>query len=210
MAPTPHPYDDAQREHIRANLQRFERRGIPDPELRRAGVAIVLIPETDGQTCFLLTRRAAGMRRHAGQWALPGGRLDEGENEVEAALREVQEEVGLQVPPENVLGLLDDYRTRSGFAMTPVVVWAGGDAKLVPDPVEVEAIFRVPLSELDRPDVPRTRPIAESDRPVLFTPLLGSHVHAPTAALIYQLKEVAIHGRETRVVDFEQPLFAWS
>ena len=90
-----------------------------------------------------------------------------------------------------------------------LVVWAGAERHLEPDPGEVAAIYRVPLQELDRPDVPRLRSIPESPRPVISIPLLGTHIHAPTAAILYQLHEVAISGRETRVSDFEQPVFAW-
>jgi 8-oxo-dGTP pyrophosphatase MutT (NUDIX family) len=124
-------------------------------------------------------------------------------------VRELSEEVGLDLPAESVLGLLDDYPTRSGFVITPVVVWAGDKSQLKPDPGEVAAVYRVPLEELGRPDVPRLRTIPESPRPVISIPLLGTHIHAPTAAILYQLHEVAIEGRETRVVDFEQPVFAW-
>ena len=76
---------------------------------------------------MLLTRRAAGLRAHRGQWALPGGRCDEGETPVEAALRELHEELGLELGPDDVLGLLDDYPTRSGYLITPVVVWAADE-----------------------------------------------------------------------------------
>ena len=67
----------------------------------------------------------------------------------------------------------------------------------------------MPLAELERPDVPRLRQIPESERPVISVPLLGTHIHAPTAAILFQLREVALHGRATRVAHFEQPVFAW-
>ena len=89
------------------------------------------------------------------------------------------------------------------------MAWAGGDAVLEPNPEEVAAVYRVPLSELDRPDVPRMRQIPESERPVISVPLLGTHIHAPTAAILYQLREVALWGREVRVAELEQPVFAW-
>ncbi len=211
--------DDALRERVREHLRRFERRVEPTAEapgaeparLRPAAVALVLVPgEPDAlEPCFVLTRRAAGLRAHGGQWALPGGRLDAGETPARAALRELREEVGLDLAPEQVLGELDDYPTRSGFVITPVVVWAAEVRHFQPDPREVAAVFRVPLRELERPDVPRLRAIPESDRPVISVPLLGTHVHAPTAAILYQLREVAVWGRSTRVHHYEQPVFAW-
>jgi 8-oxo-dGTP pyrophosphatase MutT (NUDIX family) len=201
--------DEDLRARISANLERFESWTHNDPSLRRAAVAVTLLADEAGRPCFALTRRAAGLRTHKGQWALPGGRLDGDESPVEAALRELSEELGLDLPRENALGLLDDYPTRSGYCITPVVVWAGARAQLEPDPREVAAAYCVPLAELERPDVPRLRSIPESDRPVLSIPLLGAHIHAPTAAILYQLRQVALHGRATRVAHYEQPTFAW-
>jgi 8-oxo-dGTP pyrophosphatase MutT (NUDIX family) len=192
-----------------AHLEAFDRRALPTDGRRPAAVAVVLLADETGQACFLLTRRAAGLRAHATQWALPGGRLDAGEGPERAALRELLEEVGLALGEGTVLGLLDDYPTRSGFLITPVVVWAGPVDRLAPNPTEVQALYRVPLADLDRPGVPRLVSIPESDRPVIQVPLLGRLVHAPTAAILYQLREVAVHGRSTRVAHFEQPVWAW-
>jgi len=197
------------RERLRANLDAFEARDHGGSELRPAAVAVALLGDDEGRPCFVLTRRAERLRRHGGQWALPGGRLDPGETPEAAALRELREEVSLDLPLPSVLGRLDAYPTRSGFAITPVVVWAGEATRLAPDPREVAAVYRVPLAELERPDVPRLRRIPESDRPVISVPLLGTHIHAPTAAILYQLREVAVWGRATRVAHFDQPVFAW-
>jgi len=120
-----------------------------------------------GGASFLLCRRAAKMNRHAGQWALPGGKLDQGETAVDAALRELHEELGMQLTPDHVLGLLDDYTTRSGFVMTPVVLWAGHNAQVVPEPSEVAHAYRIGLHELCRADSPRFVSIPESERPVV-------------------------------------------
>jgi len=204
-----HPFSDALRERARAHLAAFERRTLAPDGRRPAAVAVVLVPDDEGRGCFLLTRRAAGLRAHARQWALPGGRIDPGESAERAALRELQEELGLVREPGSVLGLLDDYGTRSGFVITPVVVWGEGDAALRPNPDEVAGVYRVPLADLDRPDVPRLVTIPESDRPVIQVPILSTLVHAPTAAVIYQLREVVVHGRPTRVAHFEQPVWAW-
>jgi 8-oxo-dGTP pyrophosphatase MutT (NUDIX family) len=172
-------------------------------------VAVVLLADDDGRACFLLTRRAATLRAHARQWALPGGRIDAGESAEGAALRELGEEVGLVLDGASVLGLLDDYGTRSGFIITPVVVWAGAAVELAPNPAEVAHVYRVPITDLDKPDVPRLITIPESDRPVIQVPLLSSLIHAPTAAVLYQVREVVVHGRPTRVAHFEQPTWAW-
>ena len=201
--------DGALLERARANLSSFDRIALPDDGRRRAAVAQVLLPDADGRPCFLITRRAATLRKHGGQWALPGGRLDAGETAARAALRELQEEVGLTLDESNVLGVLDDYGTRSGFIITPVVVWAEPDYELVPNPAEVAKIYHVPLDDLEGPDVPRLISIPESDRPVIQLPLLGTLIHAPTAAVLYQMREVVVHGRPTRVNHFEQPVWAW-
>jgi 8-oxo-dGTP pyrophosphatase MutT (NUDIX family) len=199
----------ALRERLRANLAAFERETVGDAGLRRAAVAIALVADAEGRACFVLTRRAPRLRSHGGQWALPGGRIDAGESAPAAALRELAEEVGLELPAGSVLGLLDDYATRSGYAITPVVVWAEDAGDLRPNPVEVAAAYRVALSELERPDVPRLRRIPESERPVISVPLLGAHIHAPTGAFLYQLREVGVRGRAMRVSHYEQPVFAW-
>jgi 8-oxo-dGTP pyrophosphatase MutT (NUDIX family) len=202
-------FDEALKARVRANLTGFARQAIAPDGRRPAAVAAVLLPDDDGRACFLLTRRTATLRAHARQWALPGGRIDSGETSEAAALRELQEEVGLALDASSVLGLLDDYGTRSGFIITPVVVWAGERVELTPNPAEVAHVYRVPLSELDKPDVPRLISIPESDRPVIQVPLLSSLIHAPTAAVLYQIREVVVHGRPTRVAHFEQPTWAW-
>jgi len=202
-------YDDALRARIARNLEGFARQAHAGEGLRSAAVALALLPDERGAASFVLTRRAARLRAHGGQWALPGGRLDPGETPAGAALRELSEEVGLQLAGDAVLGLLDDYPTRSGFRVTPVVVWAGADARLAPNAEEVAAAYRVRLAELLRDDVPHLRRIPESERPVISIPLLGTHIHAPTAAILFQLREVALRGVATRVAHYEQPVFAW-
>jgi 8-oxo-dGTP pyrophosphatase MutT (NUDIX family) len=163
-----------------------------------------------GGASFVLTRRSAGLNSHASQWALPGGRIDAGETPIEAALRETDEEVGVALDPSSVLGVLDDYPTRSGYVITPVVVWGGPDAVLTPAPSEVLAAYRIGLHELMRPDSPRFVSIPESNRPVVQVPLGGDLIHAPTGALLVQFRWAGLEGRiNKRVADFEQPVFAW-
>lgn len=202
-------FDGALLARARANLAAFERRTAAAEGRTAAAVALVLLPDEEGRGCFLLTKRAPTLRAHTGQWALPGGRMDAGESPETAALRELDEEVGLRLAGEAVLGILDDYPTRSGFVITPVVFWADEPGALAPNPAEVARVHLVPLEDLDAADVPRFISIPESDRPVIQLPILGSLIHAPTAAVIYQMREVVSHGRPTRVDHLEQPVWAW-
>jgi 8-oxo-dGTP pyrophosphatase MutT (NUDIX family) len=177
--------------------------------LKRAAVAIVLVEADDAEgTALLLTLRASGLRAHSSQWALPGGRCDPGEPPVRAALRELDEELGMRLTFDDVLGLFDDYPTRSGYLITPVLMWAGAGAALTPNPEEVASVHRIALSEIERPDAFDFTIIPESHRRVIRYDHHGQLIHAPTAALIYQFSEL-LAGRTTRVADLEQPVFAW-
>lgn len=190
------------------NLARFERRSAPADGRLAASVAVVVLPDERGQAAVVLTVRAAGLRRHGGQWACPGGRRDPGEAAEAAALRELAEEIGLDLPAEHILGCLDDYPTRSGFVITPVVVWGVQEAALHPDPREVAAVHLLPVAELT-PENVVLQPGPERERPVLSLSLPLGLLFAPTAAILHQFAEVAVFGRSTRVEHFEQPRFAW-
>lgn len=207
-----HRFDLTLRRRIESNLGRFERRPIVDNEKRKAAVALVVVPgEIEGQAALLLTKRPETLRRHGGQFALPGGRLDEGETDEDAALRELREELGLTLDAAAILGHLDDFPTRSGFRITPIVAWADDLTDLMPDPTEVAHVFRIPLADLESPEIPYLERSSASEHPVLSAPLrtLGHRVYAPTAALLYQFREVALRGADTRVAHFDQPRFAW-
>jgi ADP-ribose pyrophosphatase YjhB (NUDIX family) len=165
--------------------------------------------DVSGGAAFLLCRRTSRLTSHPAQWALPGGRLDPGEDAVDAALRELDEEVGVTLPHSAVLGLLDDYPTRSGYVITPVVIWGGGRLDLRPAPDEVVAVYRVGLHQLQREDSPRFITIPESPRPVVQIPLGNDLIHAPTGAVLLQLRWLCLEGLHDPVDELEQPVFAW-
>ena len=201
-------YDDDLRQLLRDNIERFDDRRIDDKKLTHAAVALTGVDSRRGAS-FLLTRRTATLNAHSRQFAIPGGRLDPGENAIEAALRELHEEMGVELGKASVLGLLDDYPTRSGYRITAVVVWAGGAVKVTPQPSEVERVHVVTLERLARPETPEFALIPESDRPLIRLNIARAKVHAPTAAIIYQFREVCLFGHSTRVDHLEQPVFAW-
>lgn len=202
-------FGDALRATLEENLARFARWSVSIEGRHHAAVALVVMPDAAGQAGVVLTVRASGLRRHGGQWALPGGRLDLGETPEQAALRELEEELGLALPPDHLLGRLDDYPTRSGFVITPVVVWGTASAPLKPAPREVASVHLVPFDDLLAPGTVITHSIPQSDRPVLALSILGTLIYAPTAAVLHQFAEVAVRGREVRVDGYEQPVFAW-
>ena len=176
--------------------------------LKRAAVAITVVAGDNGAPAFLLTRRATNLRAHAGQWALPGGRCDGNETAIEGALRELHEELELALRASDVLGQLDEYPTRSGYLITPVVLWGQTDQPIVPNAAEVSAAYRVPLAQILRDGAVEFVAAPDSGRPLVRVLMNGVWVNAPTAAVIYQFREMLL-GRETRVAHFEQPAFAW-
>ena len=194
------------RDTVAARVAGFPRIAADRPDLKQAAVA-VCVTQDEGRPCLLLTRRSARLRAHAGQWALPGGRREAGETAVDGALRELAEEVGLVLDAGSVLGLLDDYVTRSGYVMTPVACWAGPAGQLTGSEAEVASVHEVPLADLDVE--PRFISIPESVAPVVQLPLLGDYLHAPTAAIVHQFCRIACRGEVQRVAHYEQPVFAW-
>jgi 8-oxo-dGTP pyrophosphatase MutT (NUDIX family) len=214
-------FDESLRAALAANLTAHERRAQPLEGRRHAAVAVVLVDSDPdrhagetlggaGGASLLLCQRALRMTRHAGQWALPGGRIEAGETPLEAALRELDEELGVRLEPQSVVGWLDDYATRSGFVITPAVLWGGANPTLNPARDEVLGVYRLSLRELVDAE-PRFIAIPESDRPVLQLPLGSELIHAPTGAVLFQLRQVGLLGRTgERVDEIEEPVFAWS
>ncbi len=177
--------------------------------LKHAAVALVVVDGMNkNDPCLLLTRRSPRLRSHAAQWALPGGRCDKGETPVDAALRELDEELGLKISADDALAVLDDYPTRSGYVVTPVVVWGGRIKEITPNPDEVQSVHRAPMTQLSDDRRVEFLSIPESDRPVIRLRVWDSTIHAPTAAFLYQFRELWA-GRVTRVAHLEQPVFAW-
>jgi len=215
--------DDALRQRILGHLSDFMLHAGDAAAGHAAAVAVAITDEGHGaelsglatsaswstRAALVLTKRSSRLRNHAGQWALPGGRIDAGETPEQAALRELDEEVGLKLGADSVLGRLDDFVTRSGYVITPVLVWAGASREMAPNPHEVESIHRIPVEEFLRADAPMLEARDDSEHPVLRMPVGNSWIAAPTAAVLYQFRELCLLGRPTRVAHFEQPRFAW-
>ena len=215
--------DESLRLHIVGNLRDFSFKVHRSSQLRKAAVAITVVSidaasrqeeisscsVEDEDAALILTRRSVLLKHHAGQWAIPGGYLEEGETPEETAMRELREEVNLTLTEDHILGRLDDFTTRSGFVMTPIVFWGGSQVELRPNPQEVHSVHRIPIREFLRPDSPILESNSDSRHPILHMPVGNSSIAAPTAALLFQFREVAIMGKQTRVAHYEQPQFAW-
>ncbi|MBT3706816.1 MAG: coenzyme A pyrophosphatase, partial [Proteobacteria bacterium] len=107
---------------------------------------------------------------------------------------------------------LDDFVTQSGFCITPVVVFSENQLTPVPDPTEVEQIFNIPLAELKSASTHQPesdQPSSEKDGFSLSLPTVGHQIYAPTAAILFQFREVILLNRQTRVGHLQQPQFAW-
>lgn len=194
----------ALRARIEGHLARFDRIAMDIGERRRAAVAIVLSPTKKGPA-YLLTRRALHMRRGAGNYALPGGNVDPGEDAIDTARRETDEELGVRLGREAALGLLDDFVTLGGHVVTPVVFWTPEPLTIAPNPEEVHAAWFVPLADLDHPKAPRSEPNPDGGPPILRMYSRGGWLNPPTAAWLYQFREVCLHGRLVRTDAIGQP-----
>lgn len=185
-------------------LGAFGHTTVPDsPGSRRAGVVLCVVEDAGVPSVILIKRAHRG--RNAGQWGLPGGRMDEGETPERAALRELHEELGLLVDPGEVIGRLDDFPAASGFAITPVVVAPADPGPLVPSPDEVASVHHVSLERLAADDTPRWVPQIGGGSLLQMRLRPDWVVHPPTGAMLWQFREVVLLGRQARVADFVQP-----
>lgn len=206
--PGPHcalPTDESRlRDAVRTRLSDWEPRTVEVlDDARRAAVAITLYAHRGQQHVLMIKRVRRGT--NPGHWALPGGRLDAGEDAVAAATRELEEETGLHARDEDVLGCLDDFATLTGYTITPVVVALAGHRRPRRSPAEVASLHPIPLSRLADPDLARWRTTPHGP-PLLQLPLRHDMVvHAPTGAILWQFAEVCLRGRPTRVHDLAQP-----
>lgn len=126
----------------------IEEDGAPSQVLTPAAVLFPIV-QRDRQQTVLLTQRTAHLRDHAGQISFPGGRVEaEDLSPVHTALRETEEEIGLARDRVEILGFLPEYRTGTGFRVTPVVGLVQAPFELKPDPFEVAEVFEVPLAFL--------------------------------------------------------------
>jgi 8-oxo-dGTP pyrophosphatase MutT (NUDIX family) len=206
---TPLRFNGALRERIRGNLARLIVPAPAPPEThRRASVALIVTPALSGDAAFILTRRTPHLGDHAGQHALPGGKAEDGENDEAAARRETAEEIGLPLAQEDLLGRLDTYVTRSAIAIAPFVYWSAHSGEFAHNPDEVATVGRVLLAALFTREDPILLPGDTPQRPVLRLALGERFIHAPTAAVLYQFREVALAGRFVGVAHFDQPDFA--
>ena len=153
--------------------------------------AAVLVPIVHGANPgVLLTKRAATLKRHAGQVAFPGGRIEPSDASVEAAaLREAQEEIGLPSGEVEVLGRLPDYVTGTGFRIAPVLALLPEGLNLFPSEAEVAEIFLLPLDVLLDPAAPERRSAFYKGRQREFWvwPHPDHYIWGATAAILVHL-----------------------
>jgi 8-oxo-dGTP pyrophosphatase MutT (NUDIX family) len=132
----------------------YSRFAMPEDFSGRESAVLILFGESQNVPDLVVIQRSAGMRQHAGQPAFPGGGLDDGETAVEAALREAQEEIGLDPASVEIIGELPRlWVPVSGYAVTPVVAWWHSPHDVSPvDKAEVSRVERISVAELVDPD----------------------------------------------------------
>ncbi len=134
-------YEDGHRHELPG--LRSDARFAPSGEIRAAAVMIAVTDRPDPGV--ILTHRPTAMRQHAGQIAFPGGKIDPGEDAVQAALRETWEELGIEPEEIDVIGATDRFVTGTGYDITPVMGWVRADLPVIPNPAEVADWFEAPL-----------------------------------------------------------------
>jgi 8-oxo-dGTP pyrophosphatase MutT (NUDIX family) len=180
-------------------------------DLRPAAVGIVLGYWASAlPLCFLLIQRSSALASHAGQYGLPGGKVQQGESFEQALIREANEEIGLDIGTQHIIGRMDDYSTRSGYSIRPFVVWYGAGLLPTPDPGEVACLLHIPVSALTGPAIPTLLTYPGAEKPVIQLPLGGERViHAPTGAILFQFGQWVIRGTRVRSDAYSEPSFAW-
>lgn len=175
-------------------LAAAERVPMDIPGFRRAAVLVPLLDAADGPQ-LLFTVRAASLANHAGQIAFPGGGAEPGETLEAAALRETEEEVGLRVPPEAVLGTLSDHPSPAGYVATPVVARIPWPQPMRLNPIEVAEVFTVPLAELAAitPDS-EVKQLRDYRRRIFAYPWNGRRIWGFTGNVVKNLLDV-LEGR---------------
>ena len=171
--------------------------GMGRPARRLPAAVLVALLARPGGPTVLLTRRADGLADHGGEISLPGGRIEPTDRDpAAAALREAAEEVGLPAGRVRLLGRLDDYLTRTGFLVRPVVGLVARPPRLRPDPLEVAEIFELPLAHLLDPANRRieTRPAGGQPRRFHVIPYRGRDIWGATAGMLVNLCEVLGRG----------------
>ena len=162
---------------------------LPDV-LTPAAVLVPVVDHADGLT-LLLTERAADLRHHPGQISFPGGRIEAVDaGPVEAALRETEEEIGLPRTAIEVLGFLPDHLIVTGYSVTPVVALVAPGRPLTLDPVEVSAVFEVPLAYVLDPANHRLRrrPVGEGTIDLYDVPYGTRNIWGATAGMLMTLR----------------------
>ena len=174
--------------------------GMALPEKRRPAAVLIPVVGRAEQPTILLTQRSADLPHHAGQVSFPGGRAEpEDRDLIETALRETEEEIGLGRDRVEVIGRLDTYVTRTGFVVTPIVGLVPPPFDLKPDPVEVAAVFEVPLSfVLDRGNHERhSREWQGMMRHFYVFPQPERYIWGATAGMLVNLAELILGVLET-------------
>ena len=213
MAPATHldwSHGPALRARLATNLAAGRNPGLPPPTnpgqpappnpRRVAAVAITLVPGQSGDAELLVIMRASELRDHGGQFGLPGGRLEDGEEAVTAARRELHEELAVTLGAETLVGRLPATTTTSGYRIHPIVFWSETPVAEVPAPDEVADVFRLSLAELDS--------AAARARDHGSLPVLGTVIFAPTGEILRHFRERAMHGRDAGE-GLAEPRFAW-